>query len=415
MSLAHWIWLAERPRIGLREKHQLLERFGASQHIYMMDEDALLRAGCSKQAAASLSEKSLDPAYQILRACEQKQITLLTLEDSGYPELLRQIADPPLTLYVRGRLPDFDLNPAVTVVGTRHASPYGMRMAERFGAGLAKMGFTVVSGMALGADAAAMKGALYAGGRTVAVLAGGVDLCYPPQNKYLMGDILLGGAVISENPPGTGSEPHRFPIRNRILSGLSLATVVAEAPERSGALITARTAFEQAREVFAIPGPIDVPASAGCNALIRDRVATLVTSPVEIGRTLAPQLREPPNMAEARAEWRRTGQEAASTAEPAPAAKPASKPAAAPAPKPERKPAVPDHLEGEERAIAQALLTGADTVDAIVMQTGLSAATVSARLTILELEGTVVLRAGRYCLCGESFSIQSGDSAPRSS
>ena len=202
--------------------------------------------------------------------CQRLNVNILTLQDAGYPNRLRNIYDPPCLLYVRGRLPAFDDEAAVAVVGTRDCTPYGVSCAEKLGHGVAAGGAVVVSGLARGIDSAALRGALRAGGTVAAVLGNGTDVIYPPENQYLYEDVAAAGALVSEYPPGTPPDGRHFPVRNRILSGLSLAALVVEAPERSGALITAGTALEQGRDVFAVPGPIDAPASVGCNRLIRD-------------------------------------------------------------------------------------------------------------------------------------------------
>ena len=194
----------------------------------------------------------------------------MTVQDAAYPHRLRSIYDAPVLLYGKGAMPLFDEEAAVAVVGTRKCSPYGVHAAEELGYQLAKQGALLVSGMADGIDAAAMKGALRAGGFVAAILGGGVDVIYPYANRRLYEDVAATGVLLSEYPPGTPAEAWHFPVRNRIISGLSLAAVVVEAPARSGALITARTAMEQGRDVFAVPGPIDSPLSRGCNELIRD-------------------------------------------------------------------------------------------------------------------------------------------------
>ena len=212
------------------------------------------------------------------------------LNDADYPDLLRQITDPPAQLFVRGTLPQ---SPMVAVVGSRRATPYGLRVAYDLAAALVSAGITVVSGLARGIDASAHRGALAGSGTTVAVLATGLDCIYPPEHAQLAEDIAGHGALVTEAPPGTAPLPGRFPVRNRIISGLSLGVVVVEAAQRSGALITARLALEQGREVFAIPGSIENPLTVGPHALIQDG-AKLVAGVEDI-------LDEFPNVSRARA------------------------------------------------------------------------------------------------------------------
>ena len=208
---------------------------------------------------------------------------MLTFSDAAYPGRLKNIYDPPVLLYYKGKLPLLDDLMSVAVVGTRDCTPYGVNCAEKLGFGLASGGAVVVSGLAKGIDAAATRGALRAGGITIGVTGNGLDVHYPYESRYLYEDVAASGVLLSEYPPGTEPAPAHFPIRNRIISGLSLAALVVEAPERSGALITAATALEQGRDVFSVPGPIDAPTSVGCNRLIRDG-AGLVTDASDILR-----------------------------------------------------------------------------------------------------------------------------------
>ena len=201
-------------------------------------------------------------------------VEVLTLEDDRYPHALRFIFDPPPLLYVRGRLERADLE-AIAIVGSRDASPYGLSTAERLGRELAAEGVTVVSGLAIGIDAAAHRGALAAGGRTIAVLGSGIDRIYPLRHTRLAAEIAESGAVVSELPFGTPPLAHHFPLRNRIVCGLSLGVVVVEATEKSGSLITARLALEQGRSVLAVPGEAGLDRTRGVHRLIR-RGATLV-------------------------------------------------------------------------------------------------------------------------------------------
>ena len=250
---------------------QLLEHFASPEEIYFAPEEELLLAeGVTKTQCALLADKSLDRAEKVLEDCAKDGQFLLTMDDAAYPARLRNIYDPPLLLYGKGSLPLFDEEVAVTVVGTRSCTPYGVKAASELGYELAKQGALLVSGMAKGIDGEALRGALRAGGFTAAVLGGGADVVYPAANRRLYEDIAATGVILSEYPPGTEPRGEHFPVRNRLLSALSVATLVVEAPERSGALITAATALEQGREVFAVPGPFDAPMSRGCNGLIRE-------------------------------------------------------------------------------------------------------------------------------------------------
>lgn len=270
-ALKYWLWLTTLPGLTNRSRWLLLDHFRSPEEIYYAEPEQLrLVAGMSSAQAALLEDKKLSRAEEILTRCAEKEIFLLTVQDAAYPSRLRNIYDAPIVLYGKGAMPLFDEEAAIAVVGTRKCSPYGIHCAEEIGYEMAKQGALVVSGMARGIDAAALKGALRAGGFTAAVLGGGVDVIYPPENRRLYEDIAATGVLLSEYPPGTAPEAWHFPERNRIMSGLSVAALVVEAPEKSGALITANTALEQGREVFAVPGPIDSPFSRGCNRLIRE-------------------------------------------------------------------------------------------------------------------------------------------------
>lgn len=392
----YWLWLAAKEELTALAKHQLLDRFGTPEHLHAMSRAELVTStGLTKRQVDVLSDKSMERARAISFDCEKLHIAIVTFADAGYPAILRRIPDPPLVLYVKGTLPDLERAPGVGIVGTRKATPYGLMAAETFGKGLAEAGFTVVSGMALGADGAAARGALKAGGKTIAVLAGGLNLCYPPEHNFLMGDIQLAGAVISENPPGTRHDGFRFPIRNRIISGLSRGVLVVEAPMRSGALITAHLALDQGREVFAVPGAINAPNSAGCNGLIRDGEAALVTNPRDIARELGGSLRRlpeplPADPGEASGEkpaslWDRILQPPEGSSVPA-------------QPRQEEKHRIPEGLSEEHRQIVQAVLDGAGTPEDILERTDLPAARVMTALTLLELDGVLARESGRIVI-----------------
>ena len=270
-ALKYWVWLTTLPGLTDSSKMLLIEHFSSPEDIYYADEEALWQVdGLKKEQAALLGSKSLTAADRILSDCARKDIFIITMADALYPDRLRNIYQPPLLLYGKGAMPLFDEEAAVAVVGTRSCTPYGIKCAEKLGYELTQQGGMVVSGMAKGVDGAAMRGALRFGGFTCGVLGGGVDVVYPAENRRLYEDIAATGVLLSEYPPQTLPEAWHFPVRNRIISGLSVAAVVVEAPVKSGALITAENAMEQGRDVFAIPGPVDAPNSAGCHRLIRE-------------------------------------------------------------------------------------------------------------------------------------------------
>ena len=270
-ALKYWIWLAEKRGVRRQTKLALTQRFETPEELYYAEEDeVLLTEGITREEAAALEDKDLRRAEAILETCERRDYRILTIADAGYPRRLRNIFDPPILLYCRGRLPLIDEEAAIAVVGTRSYTPYGALCAGKLGGQLAAGGAVIVTGLAHGIDSLAARAALRNGGRVLGVLGCGLDVVYPRGSEELYEDVAAAGALITEYAPGTLPLSGNFPVRNRILSGLSVAVLVVEAPERSGALITANTALEQGREVFAVPGPIDAPGSAGCNRLLRD-------------------------------------------------------------------------------------------------------------------------------------------------
>ena len=216
------------------------------------------------------------------------RIEIVDFEHPHYPEALKSIVDPPPVLFVQGDLRCLG-EPQVAIVGARRATPQGLRVAEEFAMQLVKAGLTVISGLAFGIDGAAHRGALGANGQTLAVLGNGLDTVYPPSNRKLADAIRATGLLVSEYPPGTPPRRHHFPARNRLISGLSMGVIIVEAGERSGSLITARSALEQGREVFAVPGPINSVLSRGGHRLIKEG-ASLVESPADVLLELAPRL-----------------------------------------------------------------------------------------------------------------------------
>lgn len=269
--LVHWIWLATRPGLHDRDRAALLEHFRDAEDIYSADEAHFSDLEeLEKDTVDALLDKDLTQAQKILSQCEESDIHVLTLRDADYPARLRHIPDPPVVLYYKGILPDFEERPVIGVVGTRKASAYGLQIAKRMGYQIARCGGLVVSGMAFGVDGMSMEGALSADVPVVAVLGCGVDVVYPKSNRGLYEELLRRGCVLSEFVPGTPPYKWNFPKRNRIISGLSHGVLIVEAPERSGSLITARRAADQGRDVFVVPGNVDNPCCAGSNALLRE-------------------------------------------------------------------------------------------------------------------------------------------------
>lgn len=255
--------------IGAVRLQALLDYFGNLEVAWNAPADALMAAGLPPKIVESflLMRKSVD-LDNICARIEEQGIQVLIREDEAYPRRLREVDQPPPVLYVRGELlPEDDFS--VAVVGTRRVTPYGRQVASELASYLGANGITVVSGLARGVDAIAHDAVMKAGGRTIAVLGNGVDRVYPPEHERLAGQIMSRGALVSDYAPGTPPDSANFPPRNRIISGLSMATVVVEAGETSGALITATFAVEQGREVFAVPGSILAPQSKGANRLIQ--------------------------------------------------------------------------------------------------------------------------------------------------
>lgn len=267
-ELKYWVWLSLRFGVRPKTKLELLERFGSPRNLYFASEaDYRAAAKLRPEELRQLSEKDLDEADRVLGLCCEKNIQIITIRDAAYPQRLLQLYDPPAVLYVRGRLPNVDDCAAIAIVGTRRATPYGERMAAKLGYEIVKCGGIVISGMTRGVDAAGAVGALRANGVCIGVSGTAID---DPFGGYLAQDVAANGAVISEYAPGMQVSKVSFRLRNRITSGLAVATVVVEAPERSGALLFADEAVSQGREVFAVPGNADAQNSAGTNALLKD-------------------------------------------------------------------------------------------------------------------------------------------------
>jgi len=273
-----WLALVLTPGLGPTKARRLVEFFGGVQGIFRASLTELEAAGLQAVSAQSIGTgKSLELANDELARVAAAGVRVIALDAPGYPAQLKQIYDPPLVLYVRGNEAVIS-QPGIALVGTRHPTPYGSGMAERLACDLAARGLVIFSGMARGVDTAGHRGAIAAKGKTVAVFGTGVDIPYPKENTRLVDQLLaLGGAVISEFPMGTFAAPQNFPIRNRIISGISLGVLVVEAAEYSGTRITARCALEQNRDVFAVPGNVTNKNSWGPNTLIKQGAKLVAT------------------------------------------------------------------------------------------------------------------------------------------
>lgn len=360
MQLIDWLTLAYTPGIGPVACRRLLDHFGTIEAALSAGDERCRLAGLRDDSCRALRNGiSRQKAEEELHRCEKQGVRLLGWDDPLFPPLLREIADPPLVLYIKGDATLLSRRPALAIVGARAATSYGQKIAADLAGSLTRHDFTVVSGLALGIDRAAHQGACRAGGNTIAVLGCGVDVPYPVQNQSLYNEIAAQGAIVSDYPLATQPEAFRFPARNRIISGLCRGVVVIEAATRSGSLITAKLALEQGREVFAVPGRVDSPKSEGCHRLIRDG-AVLVHSVADIIAELEPAMTpRPATMAT----------EAAS--------------------------AINHGLSREEQCIVSCLEAYPKDIDTIINATRLPAQRVSTLLLGLELKGLVASGPGQ--------------------
>ncbi|MDQ1256242.1 MAG: DNA-protecting protein DprA [Candidatus Hydrogenedentes bacterium] len=376
-----WLTLALVPGVGTANFIRLLARFRTPRRVLTASAGELQDVVSKNLAQRIKQYGDVVNVEEQERRMDEYGVRFITLDDPDYPVRLAEIYDPPLALFVRGDLFQADEH-CVAIVGTRHPTPYGIRMAEQFGRELAGRGITVVSGMAQGIDAAAHRGALEAGGRTIAVLGCGVDVVFPAQHAELMHQIIQQGCVISEFEMGIKALGGNFPQRNRIISGMTMGTLIVEAPPHSGALITAKQAAEQGREVFAIPGQIGIRNSLGPHALIREGAKL-----VETAEDILVELKVPAEMRVAPAP-----QPAPEPIIPAPAPKPATTavPKAASPPRPAEKPKTAPPaavLTPVEKDVLSALAPEGSFVDEIAQACRISVSEALSSLTMLELKG----------------------------
>ena len=269
-SFLKWIWLAEKCGAGSAEALAIIEEIGSIDDIYAADYDAYAEVGVSERLCEDLCDKNTDRAQRIINYCQSAGVNILTYDSSEYPVSLRSIKNPPVVMYYVGKLPDFTKTLCIAMVGTRKMSEYGMRAAYKIAYEVASAGAVVVSGMALGIDGISSCAAIAAGGKSIAILGCGIDIVYPKEHKRLREIIRQNGAVMTEYAPGTEPRGTNFPVRNRIISGISQGTLVVDADENSGSLITAKNAILQGRDLYAVPANIGSENSSGTNNLIRD-------------------------------------------------------------------------------------------------------------------------------------------------
>ncbi len=362
-----WFLLKSVPGVGNLLGKRLLDNFKTPQNIFQASAESLLQVeGVSKRHVTALKNHKLTWKVKAeLDLLAGKNYRIITLADSNYPRLLREIPDPPPFLYVSGQLDHSSVN--IAVVGSRNATRYGLTTTKSLCADLASLGITIVSGMARGIDTAAHEGALAGGGKTIAVLGSGLDRIYPTENKKLFQRISKRGAVVSEFSMLTKPEGHNFPMRNRIISGMSLGTVIVEATKKSGSLITARLAVEQNREVFAVPGSIQSFKSTGTHTLIKQG-AKLVEHAQDIVEELEPYL------------------EIHNGTENAPPAESEN---------------VPPFLSSEETQIFQLLEPYPIHIDSLVRKLSIEPGKLSSMLLTLELKGLVRQLPGKFFILPE--------------
>ncbi len=292
INLVDWIALNMVRGIGPRTANLLLDRYGAPANVFAAPLEALLRDGLKSDTVAQLKNTEiLSKAESEIERLEALGAKIITLADDEYPELLKEIYDPPIVLYVKGDLSAALAHPSIGVVGSRRCSTYGVNAANFLARELAALGISIVSGLARGIDGASHRGAIEAAGKTVGVIGTGLDVIYPKEHKKLTDEVAENGAVVSEFPLGTPPLAQNFPYRNRVISGLCFGILVVEASEHSGSLITARLAQEQGREVFAVPGNITSQTSFGPNFLIKDG-AKLVQQARDVIEELPPHIKE---------------------------------------------------------------------------------------------------------------------------
>ena len=359
-QLEYWLTLLHTPTLGIRTFHTLLSRFGTPQAVFAADDESLKQCALTAETRHAIHNRSTESIRADLDWAAANDHHIITLHDTRYPPLLKSLVDAPPVLYVRGD-PDYLKQPQLAIVGSRTPTAAGRRCATDFARYLSDCGITITSGLARGIDGASHEGALAGLAGTVALVAHGLDIVYPAAHRKLAEAISQHGAIVSEVPIGTAPLKGLFPQRNRIISGLSLGTLVVEAALNSGSLITARQALQQGREIFAIPGSIHNPLARGCHRLIRDG-AKLVETANDILEELAALLPQ---------------------SKPGPAAVAA-------------KPGAEKKLDPDHQKLLKCLAYEPAPIDELVNRSGFTASEVASMLLILELEGSVASDGGLY-------------------
>ncbi len=414
-ELIYWLWLSSLTMMRPKVKNRLIERFGDARSVYYASSaDIESVAGINESERKMVAERSLDYAREIGDKCAEDGIGIITIKDAAYPHRLTNIYDPPILIYVRGKFPRIDEELGVAVVGTRKASAYGIKMATRMGYEITKHGGLVVSGLTEGVDSAAARGALLAGGSCVGVLGNAIDSKY---SESLARDVQTVGAVISEYPPELGRFYRNFRARNRVTAGLAVATLVVEAPAKSGALLFASEATEQGKEVYAVLSAADSVTAEGSNRLIMDG-ARPVLHGSDIIKDFAAIFPDKVREAEGESAKMPQDREAFAVSEgmksvesKSKATKKKGKPGAdfvklrepvtnKPNDKCEDRACIPSEevlskLSERQKAIVLLLGTGSMHVDEIISKSGYKTATILAELTLLQVKGIVKQEPGK--------------------
>lgn len=393
--LLYWLWLAQCNEVKDGVKAALVRHFEDPERLFFAEKQQILDAeiqGLTGEQMDAILGHDLSAAEEVLADCAKAGLQVLTYDSPLYPNRLKAIYDPPIVLYYRGTLPDFDKLPTVAVVGTRHPSVYGRQAAKRLGGEIAGAGGLVVSGLAEGIDGAAMEAALSAGFPAVGVLGCGADVVYPRKHKTLFQETERLGCILSEYAPGSPPIGWHFPRRNRIISGLSCGVVVVEAPERSGSLLTAKHALEQGRDVFVVPGNVDMESFRGSNRLLRSG-AIAVSSGREVMEEY--DLLYPEKLLPKQASAKPKEKEKLPPVQEAPAILKKKTIDNGDSPPYSGQNDILQGLSADEQTVMTAIGAGIESVDDVIAGTGLPSGKVLGILTMLEIRKKIVRHPGR--------------------